>query len=191
MFSIFVRRFVTGSVGLALMAIGLGLVLTAAGALVVGPLDLMGLMMSADLASFELPARIGWIVIGGSGVIVGSFLLAVAIHVPRAQKVVLIRFDAFPGGGELTMSLQAIRALVSRACLETQGVCHATPDIVLRRRGWSIDCDLTVSDDAELRLLGGAVREHIQKTVERHTGLPVARLRINSALALAGDGRIR
>jgi len=193
MFAQVVRRIVTIALGAVSAVVGVLVIFGALGQITAQHFDVMGLSVSTAFSELAFPARLGWSMIGGGLFGVGVFLVAAGIQVSRggSDGLVLLRYDAFPGGGELSISADAVRSIVARASMETPGVCSVIPTIRLRRRGWDIRCEIVVASDAELAALGGDIRERVQKTLERHTGIPVYELRVKSALSIAGNGRVR
>ncbi|ARA94674.1 MAG: alkaline shock response membrane anchor protein AmaP [Bacteroidetes bacterium] len=192
----FIRRLTSLLVGLGLVAAGGWLLLHVAGW--AGPMRLTrpGLDLLVDLRA--LPVRAVWSFVGIALLaVVGGllfFIPALRRSGEAGREVVLSgRGDAVAyGGGRVTVALRSLQALVAYVAERVPGVREADPQVQLRRDGWHVRCRVAVHPDSPLPEVTARLREALQQTLERHTGLPVARVDVASQLtALDARRRLR
>lgn len=153
-----------------------------------GPLQERALVLGFNLGGQPTFIGVRWIIGSVVGALLGLGLLALALARRRGvgRQVVLRGHDqerAY-GGGRLTVSMRSVRALVALEAERVEGVREAHPRLRLKRKGWQVDCDLALAPSASLPEVARTLKPRLQEALEHHTGLPVARVNIESRLGL-------
>ena len=189
-------RLLVAITALAFLAGGVMIVLHALE--VVGPVKGRGagFTFNFDLGEETFRTTLGWI--GGSLLAMLAGLLLLLLAVARAaesgkQIVLNSQVDkGLYGGGQVTVSVQSLRALVAYTAEKVEGIRETVPRIRLRRDGWHIDCRVVLQPDLPLPDVTARIKKALLEAVEYHTGLPVARVNIAAQLkAIDADKRIR
>jgi hypothetical protein len=187
---IVIRRMLTGLIASVLIALGLGLALSAVLILPAYALSFSGLELVFDLSAQSFLRRVMWVGWGAFASALGVLLLFLAMAPGRASKRLIVLKRALPeleGDTTITVAERGLHALVARATRDIPGVRESDAVVALGRKGWALKCHLSLWGEAAVPEVVRQVDQAVRGALEHHTGVPVARLRIETQLGpLAG-----
>lgn len=178
------NRFLGIVVAVALMAVGLGLFLVAAGVVTPGQLGPFG--NAAYL--FDTAGRRGAVELGAALVFLAGLLLLIAevgLWGRRSRRV-LVKHDEM---GRVSMDLDGIEELVVREAKRIGGVLGIRSRVDEDKDGLQIVEWVSVAPDASVPDLSRELQERTKNVVERYVGRPVHEVRVDARLAPAEKRR--
>ncbi|MBK8011657.1 MAG: hypothetical protein IPK13_09910 [Deltaproteobacteria bacterium] len=181
-----VRGFILSGTGLALVACGVFVGLSALYLLGPTVAHWRGVELSVAFHEETTAVRMAWTLTGVLIAAAGFFCLTMAGGggAARESERVLLR-EPQPGtyaSMTVTISRRMLRGLIVRAAEDIPGVREADGQAALHKQGWVVDCRVAISPDAEIPALSQAVARSIRTALERHTGVPVDRISMHSQL---------
>ena len=145
-----------------------------------------GFSFLLDLGQETFRVVLAWV--GGSVIAIAAGLLLLLLALIRAvaqnRQIVLSSpvSDNLYGRGEVTISLQSVRALAAYTAENVPGIREAVPQTRLKRGGWHIDCQVVLIPNVSLPEVTLQLKNALQQAIEHHTGLSVARVNIAAQL---------
>ena len=180
------RRLLVSLFGLLMAAGGLAVCMHALGLLAPLVLILPGFTLVLNLTLLPLARILLWAGAALAAIPAGLLLLALGLSRSsgRRRRIVLQRagLNGHYGGGEVTIALPSLTALAAYVAERVEGVREARPVVRLKRKGWHVVCPVTVAPDAALPDVAARLKTALHDALERHTGLPVARVDIEAQL---------
>ena len=85
--------------------------------------------------------------------------------------------------GQITVTLKGVRDLVNREVSATDGVLEVISKVKPRRRGLSIQSQISVAPSVNVSELGNQLQERIKTVIENHLSYPVLGVSVNTQIA--------
>ncbi len=103
---------------------------------------------------------------------------------PVSKQITLRSADpVLYGGVTVSVAKDTIEALCQRTCEAVQGVREASVHVQLHPNGWRLRCRLSVWHESALPKLTLEVERTCRHSIEHHTGIPVAELKLETQLS--------
>lgn len=168
----FIRRSITGTVGLLNALVGVVIMLAAAGLL--RPIDARwsGLSFGFDPAGLPFLSVLGWVLLGTVVFVSGVFFVLLAFR--RAKKGPAPASTA-AAPGQVSISTQSLESLVQLVGERLAGVRTLVPHLVMKKDEWHAEADVLLQPGVG-KDLQSAIRDQLRTAIERHTGRSVAKL---------------
>jgi len=193
-FAHFLRRTITVFAGMLLAALGTLIAIVAAGLVSPVRLEWYGISLNFDTGQLPFLSTLGWVGIGVGVTLLGVLLLMLGFMRERKQKQIVVS-GALTNGvaspGQVTVSAKSIEALATYVVERIEGVREAMPTVKLKKDGWHIECPVAMSADSAVPDASALVKDALRESLERHTGIPVARVNVGTQLnAIQADRRV-
>lgn len=190
-------RVVTGLSGLVVIAAAAWVFAHAVDAVAPAAYRTLGgaMRLDVDFSAIAMRYRLLWAALAVFVAFLGALMVALSVARSAQSKERRVRLsgrsDHF-SGGEVTVALRGLVALVRREAERDPGVREAEPYLKVGRHGWTVRCRVVTAPEAELPETISRLKPRLTDALEQHTGLPVHRLDIDAQLhSLDASGRVR
>lgn len=150
-----------------------------------------GISLDIALANQPFETRVSWLLAALTAAGIGMFFMLVAIRRDRERRqwVVLNAQQTGVHNATIRISERALGALANRVTNTIDGVRQSSSTIALGKKGWDLRCRLQLWTEARIPEVVGKLERDLRASFEHHTGLPVARVQIETDFEPVGIDR--